>query len=137
ELKERAAGANRKLNSLMGQAYDRVVIPVGSDGTAGIRFDEVSLGTVLAAGRGLHERVREALAHQVFDRLTPARLAAVAKLKEQDVAWCDRLADNFFAYFELTKLWSIDALRGAIAEGVPSGLFAYRVGADGDSDPLR
>jgi len=136
ELKERATGANRKLTSLMGQAYDLVVVPVGS-GSAGIRFEEVSLGTVLAAGRGLHERVREALGHQVFDRLTPARLAAVAKLNEQGVARCDALADDFFAYFELTKLWSIEALRASIAEGVTSGLFAYSVGVEGDSGAVR
>lgn len=132
ELKERATGANRKLTSLMGQAYDRVVVPVGSDGNGGIRFDDVSLGTVLAAGRSLHERVREALGHQVFDRLTPARLAAVAKLSDNGVAWCESLANDFFAYFELTKLWSPDALRPAIAEGVSNGLFAYAVGVSGE-----
>ena len=137
ELKDRAAGANSKLTSLMGQAYDRVVVPVGSDGNAGIRFEEASLGTVLAAGRSLHERVREALGHQVFDRLTPARLAAIAKLNDQGVVWCEKLADDFFAYFELTKLWSTEALQGSIAEGVTSGLFAYSVGVSGEAGEVQ
>jgi hypothetical protein len=132
ELKERATAANQKLTSLVGHAYERVVVPVGSSGDAGVSLDEVSLGTVLTAGRQLHERVRDALGHQVFDRLTPARLAAVAKLNEQGAAYCEKLADDFFAYFELTKLWSVDPLREAIAEGVSSGLFAYSVGVSGE-----
>lgn len=132
ELKERATAANRKLTSLMGHAYERIVLPVGSSGDAGLQLDDVSLGTVMAAGRQLHERVRDALGHQVFDRLTPARLAAVAKLSEHGVAYCEKLADDFFAYFELTKLWSVEPLREAIAEGVSSGLFAYAVGVSGE-----
>jgi hypothetical protein len=132
ELKERATAANHKLTSLMGHAYERVVVPVGSNGDAGVSLDEVSLSTVLAAGRQLHERVRDALGHQVFDRLTPARLATVAKLNEQGAAYCEKLADDFFAYFELTKLWSVDPLCEAIAEGVSSGLFAYAVGVSGE-----
>lgn len=115
----------------MGHAYERVAVPVGGE-AGGIRFEEVSLSTVLAAGRGLHERVRDALSHHVFDRLTPARLAAVAQLNERGLAWGDRLADDFFAYFELTKLWSLDAVRTAIAEGVSNGLFAYGVGVSTD-----
>ena len=131
ELRERATAANRKLTSLTGHAYERVAVPVGGE-AGGIRFEEVSLSTVLAAGRGLHERVRDALSHHVFDRLTPARLAAVAKVNEQGVAWGERLAEDFFAYFELTKLWSLDAVRTAIAEGVSNGLFAYGVGVSAD-----
>ena len=135
ELRERATAASRKLPSLMGHAYERVAVPVGGE-AGGVRFEEVSLSTVLAAGRGLHERVRDALSHHVFDRLTPARLAAVAKLNERGVAWCERLAEDFFAYFELTKLWSLEAVRGAIAEGVSNGLFAYAVGVSGEGHAL-
>jgi len=137
ELKERATAANRKLTSLMGQAYERIVLPVGSNGNAGLQLDDISLGTVMAAGRQLHERVRDALSHQVFDRLTPARLAAVAKLNEHGVAYCEKLADDFFAYFELTKLWSVEPLREAIAEGVSSGLFAYAVGVSGETGAVQ
>jgi hypothetical protein len=132
ELKERATAANRKLTSLMGHAYERIVLPVGSNGDAGLQLDDVGLGTVMAAGRQLHERVRDALSHQVFDRLTPARLAAVAKLNEHGAAYCEKLAEDFFAYFELTKLWSVAPLREAIAEGVSNGLFAYAVGVSGE-----
>ena len=137
ELKERATAANRKLTSLMGHAYERIVLPIGSNGDAGLQLDDVSLGTVMAAGRQLHERVRDALSHQVFDRLTPARLAAVAKLNEYRVAYCAKLADDFFAYFELTKLWSVAPLREAIAEGVSNGLFAYAVGVSGEPGAVR
>jgi hypothetical protein len=137
ELKERATATNRKLTSLMGRAYERIVLPVGSTDDGGLQLDDVSLGTVMAAGRQLHDRVRDALGHQVFDRLTPARLAAVAKLNEHGVAYCEKLADDFFAYFELTKLWSIDPLREAIAEGVSSGLFAYAVGVSGETGAVR
>jgi hypothetical protein len=56
----------------------------------------------------------------------------VAKLSEHGVAYCEKLADDFFAYFELTKLWSVEPLREAIAEGVSSGLFAYAVGVSGE-----
>jgi len=137
ELKDRAKAANRKLTSLMGQAYERIVLPVGTNGDSGLQLDDVSLGTVMSGGRQLHERVRDALGHQVFDRLTPARLAAVAKLNENGVAYCEKLADDFFAYFELTKLWSVDPVREAIAEGVTNGLFAYAVGVTGDADAVQ
>jgi hypothetical protein len=137
ELRDRAKAADRRLASLMGQAYGRVAVPVGSDLESGIRFEAIDLGTILGGGRGLHQRVREALSHQVFDRLTPARLAAVAHLGERGFAWCDELAAHFFTFFELTKLWSLEALRGAIAEGVEKGLFAYAVDVSAEDEELR
>ena len=137
ELRDRAKAADRRLASLMGQAYGRVAVPVGTDPESGIRFETIDLGTILGGGRGLHERVREALSHQVFDRLTPARLAAVAHLGERGFAWCDDLAAHFFTFFELTKLWSLDPLRGAIAEGVEKGLFAYAVDVSAEEAELR
>ncbi len=137
ELKERAGAARRRLSSLMSQSYDRVAVPVGVDSGESVRFDRIDLGTILAGGRGLHERVRDALGHHVFDRLTPARLAAVAGLSNKGVARCDALAEHFFTFFELTKLWSLAALREAIAEGVREGLFAYAVGVSGEIAELR
>jgi Protein of unknown function (DUF499) len=136
ELQERATAANRKLTSVMGQAYERIALPMSSDGSNGLQFEFIDLTTILSAGRGLHERVREALSQQVFDRLTPGRLAAVARLSETGFARCEKLADDFFAYFELTKLWSLEALRASIAEGVSNGAFGYAVGVTADgNDP--
>lgn len=133
ELRERATAANRKLAALMGQAYERVAVPIASEGAGDIRFEMIDLGTVLSAGRNVHERIREALANHVFDRVTPARLAAVARLAETGVAWCERLAHEFFAFYELPKLWSFDALRAAIAQGATNGVFAYAVGVSTDT----
>ena len=47
------------------------------------------------------------------------------------------LAEHFFTFFELTKLWSLAPLREAIAEGVREGLFAYAVGISGEGAELR
>jgi len=137
ELRERAKAADRRLASLMGQAYGRVAVPVGTDGESGVRFEIVDLGTILGGGRALHERVREALSHQVFDRLTPARLAAIAHLGDRGFAWCDELGAHFFTFFELTKLWSLEALREAVAEGVEKGLFAYAVDVAAEGEKVR
>ena len=47
------------------------------------------------------------------------------------------MSEHFFNFFELTKLWSLAALREAIAEGVREGLFAYAVGVSGEAAELR
>jgi hypothetical protein len=133
ELKERAAEAERALTTNVAQLYDRVLVPVGLRESGEPQFDEIELGTVLSAGRTLHQRVREGLAHLVFDKLVPRRLLTLAGLADREVVACDALERAFFSYYEFTKLWSSDALRAAIASGVGQGLFAYAVGVSGQA----
>jgi hypothetical protein len=137
ELKERAGDAERALASHLGQIYGEVLVPVESDGPGGVRFERVDMGTVLAAGRTLHERIHDALADKVFDSLTARRLVSLSHLAEREAVRCDTLAQSFFSYYQYTKLWSADALRAAIAKGVSEGLFAYATGASGEGADVR
>ncbi len=139
ELRGRAQAASRNLTTLVNQAYARVAVPAGLvDGTLeDVECDTIDLGTVLGGGRAIHERVHDALANHVFVQLRPARLAELAKLTDAGFAWCEQLADDVYRYFEMPKLWSPDALRGAIAEGVELGAFAYAVGATAEDGQLH
>lgn len=128
ELKERASDAERTLATNVGQLYERIALPIGTEGPGGVRFETVELGTVLAAGHTLHERVYAALAMHVFERLKAKRLLALSKLAEQASIRCDELLEAFFSYYEFTKLWGAAALSNAIAEGVEAEAFAYAVG---------
>jgi hypothetical protein len=128
ELKERATDAERTLVTSVGQLYEQILLPVGADGPAGVRFESVDLGTVLAAGRSIHARVEDALNLHVFNDLKPKRLLALTKLAEREVIRCDGLVESFFSYYEFTKLWGVSPLNQAIATGVASGDFAYAVG---------
>ncbi len=139
ELRGRAQAASRNLTTLVNQSYSRVAVPAGlvEGKLEDVEFDTIDLGTVLGGGRPIHERVHDALANHVFDRLRPARLAELAKLTDRGFAWCEELADDVYRYFEMPKLWSPDALRAAIAEGVELGAFGYAVGASADGDELK
>ena len=139
ELRGRAKAASRNLTTLVNQAYARVAVPTGlvKGSLEDVEFDMIDLGTVLGGGRPIHERVHDALANQVFDQLRPARLAELGKLADRGFAWCEQLADHVYRYFEMPKLWSPDALRAAIAEGVELGAFGYAVGASADGDELK
>ncbi len=134
ELKERAVEAERALATSVGQMYERILLPEGTDGPGGVRFESVDLGTVLSAGRNIHERVRDALNLHVFDMLKPKRLLALTKLTERGAVRCDVLIESFFSYYEFTKLWGVSPLHEAIAAGVAAGDFAYAIGVtDRDS----
>ncbi|MDR7399689.1 MAG: hypothetical protein QN144_10330, partial [Armatimonadota bacterium] len=137
ELKERLGGSERKLTSLVGDGYGKVVLPLGVDEKGELRLETVDLETVLGLGRGLHQRIHDALAHHVFETLTPARLASVAGLSARDVAWCERLAEDFYTFFEFPKLWSLEPLKQAVAEGVANGLFAYSVGVREEGGEIK
>jgi hypothetical protein len=137
ELKERAGAAAKTLATQASQLYDMVLLPtdVAADGT--VTFDAVDLSTVISAGRTLNERVRDALAHHVFDSVTPGRLIKLSRLGDRKVVPCVELASGFFRYFAFTKLWSVDAVRVAIAKGVERGEFAYGVGVRIEGDCVR
>jgi hypothetical protein len=136
ELKERATEAERALATSVGQMYERVLLPVGNDGPGGVRFESVDLGTVLSAGRSIHERVRDALNLHVFDTLKPKRLLALTKLAERGTVRCDVLIESFFSYYEFTKLWGVGPLHEAIATGVAAGDFAYAIGVSDEDGTL-
>jgi hypothetical protein len=137
ELKERATDGAKTLGTQASQLYDTVLLPtdVGADGT--VAFDTVDLSTVLAAGRTLGERIRDALAHHVFDSVTPARLVKLSRLGDRKVVPCAELASGFFRYFAFTKLWNVGAVRMAITKGVERSEFAYGVGVQIDGDRVR
>lgn len=137
DLKDRAADGAKTLGTQASQLYDTVLLPtdVGADGT--VTFDTVDLSTVMSAGRTLSERVRDALAHHVFDSVTPARLVKLSRLGDRKVVPCAELASGFFRYFEFTKLWNVAAVRTAIAKGVERSEFAYGVGVQIDGDHVR
>ena len=137
ELKDRAKDAAKTLRTQASQLYDTILLPTGAGADGTVTFDTVDLSTVLAAGRSLSERVRDALAHHVFDSVTPARLVKLSRLGDRKVVPCSELAAGFFRYFEFTKLWNVAAVRAAIAKGVERSEFAYGVGVEIDGDRVR
>lgn len=131
ELRERQEQATGDLAGAINDSYERVLLPQGvSDGN--VDFEGIDLGTVLGAGRGLHARVREALANHVFDKLTPSRLKAIAGLADEGSTGCEVLVERVYSFFEMPKLWGQEALRGAVASGVEKGLYAYCVDVSGE-----
>lgn len=137
ELKDRATDAAKTLSTQASQLYDTVLLPTDVDADGAVTFDKVDLSTVMSAGRTLSERVRDALAHHVFDSVTPARLVKLSRLGDRQVVPCSELAGGFFRYFAFTKLWDLAAVRLAIAKGVERSEFAYGVGVQIDGDRVR
>jgi hypothetical protein len=135
ELRERQRQASTDLAGALGDAYERVLLPTGVEDGA-VSFDQIDLGTVLGAGQGLHGRVRTALSNYVFDKLTPAKLKAMAELGERGSARCEQLLEQVYSFFGMPRLWRPDALRGAIAGGVETGLFAYCMAVEGEGEEL-
>jgi len=134
ELKERLSEATKTLDTNVGQLYERILLPVGVDGEEGVRFEDVGLGTVLAAGRMLAERVRDALEHHVFDTLKAKRIVSLTRLAEVGSLRCDQLVESFFSYYEFTKLWSSGPIKAAVAEGVRNGDLGYAVRVSEEPD---
>jgi len=141
ELKEKREGAHRDLGATLARAYGRVAVPVkASDGPDPYRLEETDLRSLLAAGRSLDQRVRAALSHRVFERITTDKLAALAGLgPDRPAVLCSQLVDWFFSYFDYTKLWNTAAITDAIFRGVGDGRFAYASGIvrSGESVTVR
>jgi len=137
ELKERAIDVAKTLSTQAGQLYDTVLLPTDVGPQNAVMFESVDLSTVLAAGRTINERIRDALTHHVFGSVTPARLAKLSRLGDRKLVPCDDLANGFFRYFAFTKLWSVAAVRDAVAKGVERGEFAYGVGVELVGDTVR
>jgi len=130
ELKERLGAADKDVRSALGHSYVRVQVPTGLADDGSIRFAARELETILAAGRGLHERVREALDTHVATKVFPAKVAALAGLSEErEWRWVSEVADALPRYFESPKVWAPEALALGIADGVHQGTFGYVAGA--------
>ncbi len=135
ELEDRRNTAQRELEAALKSAYERLLLPVGL-ASDGVEYETFDLTTTLASGRTLHQRVRDALANFVFDRMEPSRVARIARLNENGYAFCERVGKDAFSFFEHTKLWSLEPLRDAIARGVEAGAFAYVVDAQMENGTL-
>jgi hypothetical protein len=83
----------------------------------------------VASTPALHPRVIEALRTWVFPSVTPAKLATLCKLGDEEgmTRWvaCDQLVTWLFSYLDFPKLLTDDGLRHAIAEGVAKKTFGY------------
>lgn len=137
ELRERLAAANRDLDGALAHAYVRVQVPTGlaDDGT--LRFATRELATILAAGRGLHARVREALDTHVFERLYPSKVAALAQLgPDREWAWLHEIVDALPRFLGQPKVWTSAALALGVVEGVAQGTFGYADGATASDHEL-
>ena len=130
ELGERLRTSEQELRSALGQAYTRVQVPLGlaDDGT--VRFATRDLGTILAGGRALHERVREALQTYVADELFPTKISALADLgDEREWRWASEVAHALPRFFEAPKVWTLTALSAGVAKAVAQGALGYVAGA--------
>jgi hypothetical protein len=131
ELRDKAVGARRDLDAALDAAYARIVVPVRS--TGGMRpweLDDIDLRSLLTAGRSLHDRVMDALAHRVFSTLTVDKLVSLAGLGP-DRPWIggSELVKAFFSYFEFTKITSAAVVADAVSRGVADRKLAYVPGA--------
>ncbi len=135
ELRERLKAAEGELRSTLTQAYLRVLVPTGLDEGGSLRFASRELATILAAGRGLHERVREGLDTHVAARLYPAKVAALAELgPDREWRWVWEIAQALPRFLDVPKVWTPEALALGIAEGVQQGTFGYVAAASVDAD---
>lgn len=135
ELRERLGTADKELRSALGQSYLRVQVPTGLAEDGSIRFATRELSTILAAGRGLHERVREALATHVADKVYPAKIAALADLSdEREWRWVVEISRALPRFFDAPKVWTPAALALGITEGVQQGVFGYVASASARDD---
>jgi hypothetical protein len=126
ELAERGKAGEGELRAALGHVYVRVQVPTGLGEDGSLRFASRELATILAAGRSLHERVREALETHVATRLYPAKVAALAQLgPEREWRWVREIAQALPQFLDRPKVWTPDALAAGIAEGVAQGLIAY------------
>jgi hypothetical protein len=135
DLRERLATAEGDLRAALGHAYVRVQVPTGLADDGSLRFSSRELATILAAGRGLHERVREALETHVAVKLYPAKVAALAEFgPDHEWRWVREIADALPRFLDAPKVWTTNALQIGIAEGVQQGAFAYAAGATAAED---
>jgi hypothetical protein len=122
------------MRAALGHAYVRVQVPTGLDADGSLRFASRELATVLAAGRGLHERVREALDTHVSEKVFPSKVVTLASLDERDWGRLSNVAQALPRFFEAPKVWTAAALTLGVAEGVQQGTFGYAAVANASED---
>ncbi|MGH3005452.1 MAG: ATP-binding protein [Gaiellaceae bacterium] len=142
ELRERGAAAERDLAATLERSYELVLLPVPSEnGEAPYRFEEIDLSARLGLSRLLHDRVMEGLSTHVFERITPAKLAALLNIGEQDgqrpFLSCVEAVDAAFSFLQFPKLRSDSALRDCIARGVSESTFGYVPMAEATGDEVE
>jgi hypothetical protein len=131
ELREKAGAARRELQGAISHAYSRAVVPVEGTDKAPYVWDEADLRPLLAAGRTLHQRVLEALAHRVFATVNVDRLIDRTSLgRERRFVLASDLVDWFYTYFAFPKLVDRGAIQQAVAAGVMDGKLGYVIGAE-------
>jgi hypothetical protein len=127
ELKERGDGAERELVATLDRAYELVLLPVeAGEGDRPYAFEEIDLSARIGLGRVVHDRVMEGLANQVFETITPQKLAGLLGIgPERRVVPAGDAVNAAFSYLQFPKLRSESAIRDAISRGVMKGVFGY------------
>ncbi len=129
ELREKVEAARRELQGAISHAYARAVVPIEAGGEAPYAWDEADLRPLLAAGRTLHQRVLEALAHRVFATVTVDRLIDRAGLgRDRRFVLGSDLVNWFYTYFAFPKLIGRSAIQQAVAAAVVEGSSATSSG---------
>lgn len=131
ELEAKKRDAARNLAAALDAAYSRVVVPVrAASGDSPWEPEEIDLRSLLTAGRSLHERVMEALAHRVFRTVTVDKLLALTGLgSDRRFMLASDLVAAFFSYFEFTKVTSAAVVADVISRAVGDRRLAYVPGA--------
>ena len=140
QLKERDATEKAAIESALLKLYGEVWLPAPGDKT--LTLDSVSLGgrplqtTLDEKQRALiHQRLMELLTNvqrRVFGTVAPGKLVELFQLGElgnhtAGIA-TDKVLAGFYEFLGFPRLLSSEAVRGAVARGVETGLFGYVTG---------
>ena len=140
QLRERLATEKTATESALLKLYGEVWLPVSGEGA--LTLDTVSVGgrplqvTLDAQKRALiHQRLMELLStvqRRIFGTLSPGRISELFKLGDPGdyVAGIatGEVLKGFYEFLGFPRLVSAEAVRGAVARGVRTGLFGYTTG---------
>ena len=140
QLREREATEKAAAESALLKLYSEVLLPGSAQGA--LSLDAVSTGghplqTTLDEKKRaqIHERLLELLTtvrRKVFGTLAPGKIVDLFKLGVPQSGdpgiQTDKVVAGFFSFLGFPRLHSEDVVRGAIARGVETGLFAYATG---------
>ena len=142
EVREKTRAAKADLARAVEGLYTRVAIPIaGGDGPHGYGWRPLRTEGRQLSGSGVHEKLMSLLRDHVFDTVTPAKLAQLVKLSDEEGGRrhypCDRLVRDAFSIFEFPKVVDAGVVRHAVARGVEEGVFAYVPMARQEGDSLH
>ncbi len=140
QLKERDATEKAAIESALLRLYGEVWLPASGNNT--LTLDTVSLGgrplqtTLDEKKRALiHQRLMELLTtvqRRVFGTVAPGKIVELFKLGgpgDHDAGIAtDKVLAGFYEFLGFPRLLSAEAVRGAVARGVETGLFGYVTG---------